>query len=71
MTMERLLKVHSYRPFMPYIIHVADGSEIHVKAPDMMSATPNGRTIEVLSGNTTHYIDLLLVARLTTAAVEA
>lgn len=68
MTTDRLLKVHSRKPFAPYTIHVADGTVVKVTNPEMMLSTQNMRTIEVLNGTTTEYIDLLLVTKLTTAA---
>ena len=66
MTIERLHEIHSRRPFIPYTLHLADGSELPVKDRDFMSGGPKVRTIEVLHDGMLHYVDLLLVIKLTT-----
>ncbi len=73
MTGERFL-IHLHRkPFVPFVIHVADGARITVKSPEYV--VPNVvrernregvRTIEVndSASQTWETIDLLLVTRL-------
>jgi hypothetical protein len=67
-TLSRLEQLHSRQPFVPYTIHMADGSAITVKNTELMVSSPNKRTIEVLNGTTLEYIDLRLVTKLTTIA---
>jgi hypothetical protein len=65
MTIEQLERVHRIRPFIPFRIHVADGSSVLVRHPELLVRAPAGRTILVNTGeNQVEVIDLLLVTKL-------
>jgi hypothetical protein len=65
MTIEQLRRVHSARPFEPFILRTADGRELEVPHPEVLSISPQGRTIIVMTPDGAHeVIDLLLVASL-------
>jgi len=66
MTIEQLDAVYKARPFKPFTVHLADGTEHHVAHPELMWHTPKGRTIVIsLGGEKMAIIDLLLVTKIT------
>ncbi len=65
MTIDQLDAVHKARPFKSFRIHLADGTSLPVRHPEMMFRTPGGRTILVSrGGERVSIIDLLLVTRI-------
>ncbi len=65
MTIEQLRKVHRTQPFEPFVLRTADGREFEVNHPEVLSISPVGRTIVVMTPDGAHdVIDLLLVASL-------
>ena len=65
MTIEKFDGFLKRRPFVPFTIHVADDKSFEVKGPEFASRTQAGRTIFVSTGGeTTEWIDLLLVTRI-------
>ena len=66
MTIEQVDAAHHAKPFRPFRIHMADGSSVPVRHPEMLLRTPQGRTIVVATGEDhIEIIDLLLVTKLT------
>jgi hypothetical protein len=65
MTVDRLREVHQARPFRPFTMRMADGTRVRVTHPESLAYNGSGRTcIYVAPDGSSHYIDLLLVARL-------
>ena len=65
MTIEQLRKIHQAQPFERFILRTADGREFEVSHPEVMSISPVGRTIVIMTADGAHdVIDLLLVASL-------
>jgi hypothetical protein len=65
MTIERIPKAYSAQPFVPFVLHLADGREIPVRSPEFMAIAPSGRTINVYHpGDDWNIVDLLLVTDL-------
>jgi len=68
MTIDRLREVHLARPFRAFTLRMADGTKVRVGHPESVAYSPSGRTIiYVAPDDSTHYIDLLLVARIEVA----
>jgi hypothetical protein len=66
MTTEQLDPVHQAKPFKPFTVHLADGTNYRVLSPEFMWRTPGGRTIFVSTGpEAAAIIDLLLVTKIT------
>jgi hypothetical protein len=63
-----LLQRHIHRtPFVPFILRLADGQQLHVPHPDFISHAPGTRTASVaLRDGSFEYDDLLLVVGLIT-----
>jgi hypothetical protein len=65
MTIDRIREVHLARPFQPFVMHMADGKTLRVTHPESLAYNPTGRTaVYVAPSGSTHFVDLLLVARL-------
>jgi hypothetical protein len=65
MTIEQIRAAYQAHPFRPFIIHIADGSQVPVQSREFISPAPSGRTIVVWQPNDTmNIIDLLLVTHL-------
>lgn len=65
MTIDRLREAHHARPFQPFLLHMADGKTLRVSHPESLAYDARGRTVVYVApkGNT-HFLDLLLVARI-------
>jgi hypothetical protein len=64
LTLEQIRKAYDARPFVPFVLHLADGREIAVRSREFM-AEPRGRTIAVSDPEERkHVIDILLVTDL-------
>jgi hypothetical protein len=65
MTIDKVKQLYDAAPFMPFVIHLADGRKIPVKHREFMAAAPSGRTIIVYEPDDSfNIIDLLLVTSL-------
>jgi hypothetical protein len=66
MTSEQLRAVHKAQPFKPFTVHLADGTSVDVRHPELLLQTQGGRTIFVnTAGEDVAIIDLLLVTKIT------
>jgi hypothetical protein len=65
MTIEQLQSVYQAQPFRPFVLHLADGRQLHVPHREFLSHSPGGRTLIVFEGDESFSIvDLLLVTRI-------
>lgn len=65
MTIQQLRKAYDAKPFRPYSIKLADGSQLRVRSPEFVAITPGGRTVIVVTGDDDYeVVDLLLVTAL-------
>jgi hypothetical protein len=65
MTIERLQEAYRHQPFIPFVIHLADGREIPVLSREFIIAVPSGRRVIVCQpDDRVNMIDLLLVTDL-------
>ncbi len=62
MNADRLRQELRRLPFVPFVIHMADGRAIPVKHPDFMYITPPGRTAFVSTkGELGEWLDVMLI----------
>jgi hypothetical protein len=62
MTVERIKELYEATPFLPFVLHLADGREIAVHHREFIATAPSGRTLVVFQpDDRMHIIDLLLV----------
>ena len=65
MTVEQFRAAMTRRPFVPFAIHMAGGSQLPVRHPEQIAMSPGGRTVIVFGeGEAFNIVDLLLVTRL-------
>jgi hypothetical protein len=65
MTLEQLRKAYEAQPFVPFVLHLADGREIPIRSREFMMPAPSGRTVVVYQPEgRRNVIDLLLVTDL-------
>jgi hypothetical protein len=65
MTIEQVRNFYNARPFVPFVMHLADGREVFVGYPEYLASAPNGRTVTVYQPDSTlNVVDLLLVTDL-------
>lgn len=65
MTIEQIRNFYNAQPFLPFVMHLADGRSIAVHHRDFMASAPSGRTVTVYQpDDTINVIDLLLVTDL-------
>jgi hypothetical protein len=65
MTSETLQEAIHARPFVPFVLYLADGRLFSVPHPDFIAHPPGRRTAVVFGeGERTHFVDLLSVASL-------
>lgn len=65
MTIQQLRHLHDGHPFIPFVMHLADGRHIPVLHPEFMMASPSGRTVIVYQPDDSfNIVDLLLVTDL-------
>ncbi len=61
MTVEQLRTLYNAQPFVPFIVHLADGRQIPVSHREFMAPSPSGRTVIVYQADDSfNIIDLLL-----------
>lgn len=71
MTIEQVRNLYNAQPFVPFIMHLADGREVPVRSREFMASAPNGRTVIVYQpDNTFNVVDLLLVTDLEAKQAE-
>jgi hypothetical protein len=65
MTIEQLRNFYNAQPFLPFVMHLADGRQIPVQHREFIATAPSGRTVVVYQPDETmNVIDLLLVTDL-------
>jgi hypothetical protein len=65
MTIGKIREARAARPFVPFVIHLADGREVPVRGPESMLPSPSGRKIVVFQpDDRMDVVDLLLVTDL-------
>jgi hypothetical protein len=59
------------QPFVPFVLHLADGRQFQIPHPEFMWVAPNGRrlTLEAPDGNM-EIIDPLMVTSITVPAAQ-
>jgi len=66
MTTEALRLLRRASPFQPFVLHMADGTSLPVRHPELMLISQGGRTAIVnLEGEQMAIVDVLLISRLT------
>ena len=71
MTIDGLKKLHDTRPFRPFVMHMTDGRQIHVKEPEILARSPNGRMAAVYTrGDSFALIDLSHVMSISVGSVK-
>ena len=66
MTSEQLRAIHKARPFKSFTLHMADGTSVAVRRPEVFMLTQGGGTILVnTSGDKIVIIDLSLIVKIT------
>ncbi len=62
MAVERIKELYEATPFLPFVLHLADGRAISVHHREFIATAPSGRTLVVFQPDDhMHIIDLLLV----------
>ena len=66
MTIEKVRELVHASPFVPMILHLADGRQVSVEHPDFVSFSQTGRILHVFHGanDASIFIDILLVTAL-------
>jgi hypothetical protein len=68
MTTKTLRKVHTVRPFVPFVLRLGDGQKLPVKHPEMPAYAPKSRLATVyMNDGSFEIVDLLLVTGLEVA----
>jgi hypothetical protein len=71
MTVDQLRTAFQARPFIPFVMHLADGRNLPVSSPEFILTTPSGRTVAVAQpDDTVHVIDILMVTDLEFQSAE-
>jgi hypothetical protein len=65
MTIEQLRHFYDSQPFLPFLMHLADGRSIPIRHRDFIMPAPSGRTVNVYQPDDSfNVIDLLLATDL-------
>ncbi len=65
MTIEQFRAAMTRRPFVPFVIHLADGDQLPVRHPENLAMSTGGRTVIVFGeGEAFSIIDVSFVTRL-------
>lgn len=65
MTIEKIREFYNAQPFVPFVIHLADGRALPVVHREFLASSPSGRTITLYQpDDSMNIIDLLLVTDL-------
>jgi hypothetical protein len=71
MTTDQLHRLHAASPFVPFTIHIADGTTHEVPHPEFLAHAPGTRIALVADANGVgSYIGLLLVTKLSVRQPE-
>lgn len=64
-TLDQIRDAYNAQPFLPFVLHLADGREILVRSREFIMRAPGGRTITVYQPDgRANVVDLLLVTDL-------
>ena len=65
-TIEKFPEVLHSSPFVPFVVHLADGRQVPVDHPDFVSSSKSGRVIHIFHGPNAAslFLDILLVTAL-------
>ena len=69
MTVEQLRAARDGNPFIPFVIHMADGRAHRIPHRDYLSMSPGGRIVMIYRDEAFSMIDLLLMTELEMEAV--
>ena len=64
MTAEQIRKAIVAQPFQPFTVKMADGQTFHVRHPDFVARSENGRTFAVYDDDGFSILDTLLASEL-------
>jgi hypothetical protein len=66
MTIEKMRELIDAQPFVPFVVHLADGRKISIDHPEFVSSSKTGRVIHVFHdpGDASTFIDVPLVTAL-------
>ena len=65
MIIEAILRRYEAEPFVPFVIHMADGRNVRVAHREIFASKPSGRTVTIYKPDGSwNIIDLLLVTDL-------
>lgn len=66
MTIDKFRELVHAQPFVPFVMHLADGRRIAVAHQDFVSASESGRVVHVFHGpgDASSFIDIMLVTAL-------
>jgi hypothetical protein len=72
MQIRELQSVYRAQPFVPFVIHLADGRQVRVEHPELMALSPTGRSAVVYGKDGAfEIIDVMLVTSLQVTNGEA
>ena len=64
--LEELRKLIAQRPFVPFVIHMAEGQGVRVPTVDHIAIAPNGARVVVFNDEgTTDFLSVLLISCVT------
>ena len=66
MTIEKMRELIDAQPFVPFVVHLANGKKLSIDHPEFVSSSKTGRVIHVFHdpGDASTFIDVLLVTSL-------
>ncbi len=68
-TPNQVREVVRAQPFVPFVIHLADGRKFDVRHPEFVAVAPNGRELLFVADDQgIHQFEMLLVAEIETPA---
>ena len=67
-----LRRLIAQRPFIPFVIHMAEGQGVRVPTVDHIAIAPNGARVVVFNDEgTTDFLSVLLISRITLDAAPS
>ena len=64
--LEELRKLIARKPFVSFVIHMADGEALRIHTVDHIAIAPNGARVVVFNDEgTTDFLSILLISRFT------
>ena len=65
MTIEQVRNVANAQPFVPFVVHLAEGREIPVAHRDFIAMSPTGRILTIFyAQDRSAFVDVLLITDL-------